>query len=147
MQRMRVWKLALGLLLPSVCMLGCGSEGTAPTAKVTGTVTYNGTPLEGVNVTFTPESGRPGLGTTDASGKFSVSTFSQGDGAVPGNHVVTITDAAPSVPEPMPGTPEAENYTPPEPRFPAKYSNPSTTTFKFEVKKGEKNDFALEMTD
>ena len=147
MQRMNVWTPALGLLFLGACVLGCTREGTARTAKVTGTVSYNGTPLEGANVTFTPANGRPGTGTTDASGKFSVSTFSQGDGAVPGNHVVTITDAAPSAPEPMPGTPEAENYQPPKPRFPAKYSDPSTTTFKFEVKKGEKNNFTLEMTD
>jgi len=137
---------ALGTAIVLVSVAGCGKPGTAPTVKVTGTVTYNGTPVAGASVGFLPDSGRPASGTTDAQGRFTLSTFAQGDGAVPGRHRVTISEPA-SESAPMPGTPEAENWTPPEPRFPAKYADPNTSGFTATVEKGGENDFTFDMTD
>ena len=125
---------------------GCGKAGTVPTAKVTGTVAYKGKAAEGAAVTFFPEQGRPASGATDAQGKFTVSTFASGDGAVLGKHKVTIADAAPVEPPPMPGMPGAENYKPPAPRYPAKYRDVGTTPLTAEVGKGT-NEFKFEMTD
>jgi len=137
----------LKLAMASVLVAGCGKAGTEPTAKVTGTVTYNGSPAEGAAVTFYPEQGRPASGVTDAQGKFTLSTFASGDGAVLSKHTVTIAEAASKEAPPMPGTPGAENYMPPAPRFPAKYADRSTTPFTATVEKGEKNEFTFDMTD
>lgn len=37
-----------------------------------------------------PVAGRPGYATTDTQGRFAVTTFRPGDGAVPGRHRVTL---------------------------------------------------------
>jgi hypothetical protein len=137
----------LVLVLALVLVAGCGKAGTEPTAKVTGTVTYNGARAAEAAVTFYPEQGRPASGVTDAEGAFTVSTFASGDGAVLGKHTVTIAEAASKEPPPMPGMPGAENYKPPAPRFPAKYADRSTTPFTATVEKGKKNEFTFDMTD
>jgi hypothetical protein len=103
----------MGIALAGVILLGagCGDTGTAPTAKVSGVVTFNGQPVEGASVVFTPAQGRPGTGVTDATGHFTISTFAAGDGAVPGEHTVAFAD---SKPQPMPEGPPAEDAKPPE---------------------------------
>ena len=135
--------LTLGVL---VLVLGCGSPGTVPTAEVTGTVTYNGAPVADASVGFIPASGRPASGITDASGKFTLSSFGEGDGAVPGQHKVAITPNA-SQPQPMPGTPEYEAAADAKPPFPERYGDPSTSGFTAQVKEGEVNNFTFDMKD
>ncbi|MFH1918977.1 MAG: carboxypeptidase-like regulatory domain-containing protein [Planctomycetota bacterium] len=138
-------RLGLGVVLVLVGVVGCGKPGTAPTVKVSGTVTYNGEPVQGASVAFIPENGRPASGTTDASGKFTLSTFESGDGAVLGKHTVTIaeTSEAPS------GEGEVDYSIPDESaaRFPAKYADPSTSDFTATVEKGGETDFTFDMTD
>lgn len=73
--------------------IGCGSstsvDGVVPTS---GTVTYQGTPVEGASVTFSPEmSGRACSGLTDESGRFEMTTLQPGDGAMPGKYTVLIS--------------------------------------------------------
>ena len=137
--------MRLGAVLVLVCVVGCGEPGTAPTVKVTGTVTYNGDPVEGASVAFIPESGRPASGTTDASGKFTLTTFKSGDGAVPGKHAVAITE--PSEDTNTEG--EVDYSLPDEPagRFPAKYTDPTTSGFTATVEEGGQTDFTFNMTD
>lgn len=75
--------LALGAM---VC-LGCGGAEGEPTYSVTGVVTLNGAPLEGVAVSFVPDgSGQSAVGVTDASGKYSLTTRMKDDGAVIGRY-------------------------------------------------------------
>jgi hypothetical protein len=72
---------------------GCG-DGTVKlgTVPVTGTVTQGGKPVEGAMVTFSPDGrGHAAAGTTDASGKFSLTTQISGDGAVPGTYKVMVS--------------------------------------------------------
>jgi len=72
-----------------------GCSGGVPTGAVTGTVTLDGEPLENAMVTFTPVGGgRSTVGTTDASGKYTLS-FRGESGALLGEHKVSIT----SIPE------------------------------------------------
>jgi hypothetical protein len=138
-------KLGLFVLLAAlVWVSGCGESGVAPTVKATGIVTYKGQGLSGVNVTFTPDKGRSATGTTDPAGKFTLSTFKTGDGAVEGTHKVAIT---PSGTEPMPGTPEAAKAGAAKPEFPTKYRDPSQSGLTATVKKGAENNFKLELTD
>ena len=49
---------------------GCGGS-DIPTAAVTGTITINGEPVEGIEVTFVPDAKiRPSVGLTDAQGRY-----------------------------------------------------------------------------
>ena len=80
----------LGSLLLGLALSGCGPRNPA-TAKVEGVVTLDGEPIEGAAVVFTPSDGRMATGATDSSGRFILSTFKQGDGAVLGQHRVTVS--------------------------------------------------------
>ena len=81
-----------------VVVAGCsGGPAVDPNRPATvdagGTVTYNGQPLEGATVAFLPKTPTdPGAsGRTDAAGKFKLTAFAPGDGAVPGSYLVTIS--------------------------------------------------------
>lgn len=71
-------------------LVGCNNSGTLP---VTGKVTKDGQPVAGALVTFQPQSaeGKPASGTTDDSGAYKLTTFVNGDGALPGSYKVTVT--------------------------------------------------------
>lgn len=137
----------MGLVASVVLFVGCGGTGGTATVKVTGTVTYGGKALSGVNVTFTPEKGRPAGGTTDSSGRFSLTTVNPGDGAVEGNHTVTITPGPATAPPPMPGTPEARRAGAARPPFPARYSDPRKSGLNASVKRGGSSEFTFELRD
>lgn len=81
------------LAVTAAILAGCSSGGSRPaTAPVSGTVTLNGQPLEGATVVFMGEgASQAASGKTDASGKYQLTTFEPNDGAVIGNHQVTIT--------------------------------------------------------
>ncbi len=70
---------------------GCGGKGGL--VAVRGVVTLDGQPVEGASVTFSPEedSGKAAGGLTDSEGVFDLTTFSEGDGALPGDYRVTVT--------------------------------------------------------
>lgn len=81
----------VGLLaFGAVVVAGCRPAGSVPTVPASGRLVYAGRPLAGIDVVFTPAHGRRGFATTDADGRFSISTFARGDGAVPGRHRVTL---------------------------------------------------------
>ncbi|NLX95025.1 MAG: carboxypeptidase regulatory-like domain-containing protein [Rhodopirellula sp.] len=81
---------------------GCHS-GRPETVAVTGTVTYRGQPVEGATVTFYADKNRPAYGTTDAAGRFQLTTFSPNDGVVAGTHKVTIVKLKPVAARNAPG--------------------------------------------
>jgi len=91
--------LALVCFVSVGLTVGCGST-NPETIAVTGRVTCQGKPVAGLLVQFTPQGeglpGKPAGGTTDADGKFSLSTYKDDDGAVVGLHQVAV----------MPNTPE-----------------------------------------
>ncbi|MCH5377819.1 MAG: carboxypeptidase-like regulatory domain-containing protein [Planctomycetes bacterium] len=140
--------VAGGSVLLSIALLvGCGGASTPSTSKVTGTVKYNNAPLANVNVTFTPQEGRPATGTTDAEGHFQLTTFEVDDGAVPGMHRVTITPGPSSEPPPMPESPEQAKAAPPAAPFPAKYMHPDQSGLTANVESGKSCEFTFELTD
>lgn len=139
----RVWLVAsVGLCVGAI---GCGRSGQFPTAKVTGTVTVNGKPVEGAILTFYPEAGKTAkaeagkaaMGITDAQGKFELSTYRQGDGAVVGKHRVSIVGKE--------GRAEMGNaatkFT-----IPTKYHFPHTSGLNQEIKSGD-NKVDLPLTE
>ncbi len=74
-------------------LAGCGGVADRPKLhRVTGVVTLDGNPVEGANVNFsTAKSPRVASGVTDADGNYLLTTFNTDDGALEGEHAVTIT--------------------------------------------------------
>ena len=88
--------LFLRLLLctfAALTLAGCGGDGRRlDTVPVSGVVRVNGQAMEGAVVTFSPQGdGHAASGTTDASGKYTLTTEISGDGAVPGSYQVMVT--------------------------------------------------------
>lgn len=121
---------------------------------MTGTVTFNGAAVEGATVSYVPEeetTGKGASGVTDAAGKYTLSTFANGDGAVPGRYQVTVvkveqsTAAAPQgavvkgeydadyVPPDIDAPPPA----PPKKLLPEKYGDYTRSGISQEVVEGE----------
>jgi hypothetical protein len=85
--------MALLILLVSagiVSLLGCGGSDAPPLGRVSGRVTVNGQPVEGITVMFQPDNGRPSLGTTNADGYYELRYTADLRGAVVGNHTVRV---------------------------------------------------------
>ena len=83
----------LGLLVFALLFTGCGPA-TLPVVHVTGKVTFEGKPVEGASVTFSPmdSEGRLASGLTDVQGEFLLLT--QGatkNGCLPGSYRVTVS--------------------------------------------------------
>jgi hypothetical protein len=145
---------------------GCGGKdpGRPETAKVTGTVKYNGNTVAGATVTFVPAAsldrhnqaeGKAAFAMTDDSGAYSLRTFDPDDGALPGSYIVTVTKfpsaSAASVPDVdssdyNPDDSEAPPA-PPKNELPAKYETIKTSDLKAEVKSGTENVVPLELKD
>lgn len=85
-----------GALAMVACAMtaGCGWGGFR-TAEVTGTVTIDGVPRDGLLVQFAPDDGQqtnlpPGFGYTNAEGKYRVFRPGSRSGAVVGRHNVQV---------------------------------------------------------
>ncbi len=144
-----------------VIILGCGGgSGENPAAvPVSGTVTLGGQPVEGAQVVFSPTGGEgnAAAGTTDATGKYSLTTGAAGDGAVPGSYRVAITKVEGATQPGTTGMSEEESRAAhynqaaggdaegPKDLLPAKYKSADTSGLKAEVQAGQENrfDFAL----
>ncbi|MHB0958088.1 MAG: carboxypeptidase-like regulatory domain-containing protein [Pirellulaceae bacterium] len=157
------WSLAAGLLL----FVGCGEKSIVDTVPVTGLVTLDGAPVAGATVSFSPteKTGRAAVGTTDASGKFTLTTINPGDGAAPGTYGVMITKMAASSAAPWQDprssggklTPEqekevreqmasGEKAVAPQSELPQKYASVESSGFTATVSKDKTNDFTFAMT-
>ncbi len=147
------WITLVTLAAGLVCLNGCGPS-RPTTVPVDGTVTLDGEPLEGASVVFTPEGeGKVAVGTTDSAGKFTLTTYTPGDGAVVGTHKVTVRKTAGGGEEPS-AAPESEDAEDAEALeaplmgedvgataeaewiTPKKYSNPASTPLTVEVERG-----------
>lgn len=80
------------ILVLMLCVAGCGGPARPAMAPVKGKVLLDNAPIEGAAVMFVPSGGgRPALGSTNAAGEFELMTFATGDGALLGEHKVSIT--------------------------------------------------------
>jgi hypothetical protein len=130
------------LLLASLLLAaGCGS-GRPKCIAVSGIVTYRGKPVETAIVTFFPKNTRPATGWTDAQGRFTLRTFSTGDGVVLGDHIVCVTkkivDAKTKKNDPYPKATSV---------LPDRYGTPVTSPLKATVTADGPNDFRFDLTD
>ncbi len=127
---------------------GCGGEagGQQETAPVQGSVTYNGQPLTTGTVFFVPEGGGPTAeGQVREDGTFELTTYEEGDGAVPGQHGVMI-HAERELEEVLPEDEDPDN--PPDPQLiPAKYSSVETSGLTATVTVDGENTVKFELQD
>lgn len=73
-------------------VVGCtGSSDRPELGLVTGVVTVDGEPVEGLLVTFIPDAGRPSSGVTDVLGQYELEYVGASMGAKLGHHQVRIT--------------------------------------------------------
>src|SRR5689334_14417891 len=89
----RKFFLPLTPFLSLLVAVGCADKPDRPrVVPVKGRVLYNGQPLAGAHVTFTNGAAkRSAYARTDADGKFTLTTFEPGDGAVPGKQQVSVS--------------------------------------------------------
>jgi hypothetical protein len=144
-----------------VVLAGCGSG--APrlaTVPVSGSVKYKGQPVSGALVSFASVGApRTATGLTNAQGEFKLTTVNTDDGAVAGEHTITITKST-AVPTDLPKSPEeyakamqgTKAAKPPgadstSGALPSKYSDPGLSGLKRTVVAGESNVFNIELTD
>ena len=136
----RSW-LAVVVLMLSAALSGCGDD-ALPLTEAGGAVTLAGAPVAGASVVFRPAAGPSAMGQTDAAGRFVLSTYEPGDGAVIGTHTVTIVPASAGVAL-VPGQPPA----PPLPAgaaIPPRYARPESSGLAAEIQ-ASANDFAFDL--
>jgi hypothetical protein len=146
-------------LLIATLAAGCG-EGGPKLLPASGTVTYQGKPLEGALVSFLGQGNVLGSGTTDAAGKYTISTLGR-PGAIPGKNQVAITKQSGAQgltkdagPPPTPPSPEeiqakmkaAMSGAKVKNQLPEKYADPAQSGFTAEVAPG-KSTFDFTLTD
>ena len=144
-------------------MHGCGGPERPETAPVTGQVTVNGKPLEKGTIQFIPTNGRLAMGQI-VKGNYSLTTFEENDGALLGNHVVTVTAMEVSRNKKLPKFEPPADATPSRIRVleaewlerhggrikvkwhaPEKYSDSRTSPLTAEISPGENvKDFSIE---
>ena len=114
----------------------------ARTAPTSGRITFRGQPVAGGQITFYPEpigSGRQAIGAIGPDGRYTLTTFDHGDGALLGRHRVTIK--AVRVKDSLSAEKAAEEMRlghdlGVEWLVPKKYSRPETSPLTAEVKRG-----------
>jgi hypothetical protein len=140
--RKRSLALAAGLYCTLTLMfIGCG-DGRAERVPVTGTVVYRGQPVAGAEVMFMSKSGRPARAITDERGRFELSSYATGDGAILGEHTVLVVKKV----EANPGRTK-NPYAPTRDVLPVRYGSPKDSGLTANVEKGAENDFAFELKD
>lgn len=84
----------IGLMACCLSIMGCGGE--MKVAPVSGTVTLDGAPLDGVSVVFEPQDGgRPSFGVTDQSGRYTLDYSMHEQGAEVGPCIVKVSTPQP----------------------------------------------------
>jgi len=90
MRKFFLFSCPLLLLLPLLAGCGSGPADQPEVAEVKGTILIDGAPKENLQVTFTPESGRPSQGITDGEGRYVLSYNGSVAGAKIDQHKVQI---------------------------------------------------------
>ncbi len=144
-------------LIATIGISGCGGGPADPDrpdlTKVTGTVSYKSAPVEGATVAYANETigGKPAFGITDVNGKFSLTTFEDADGAIPGPYKVTITKMEKVISKALPtDDPKYDpNYVDPPAKslLPDKYAQVSTSGLSATVGQEPMTDVKFDLVD
>jgi len=133
----RLSGLAAGLAL-ILAVAGCsGDPDMVAAVPASGTVTFKGKPLETGTVQFVPTKGRGAVGTIK-DGKFTLTTYKENDGAVPGQHTVTVA-AYKEV--------KVKGETEPQQVLivPEKFANPASSGIVIDIPSGGKEDIVISL--
>jgi hypothetical protein len=133
--------LALILVIGAMAS-GCSRKSGMETAPVSGQVTYRGKAVPTGTVMFVPGAGPAATGEISSDGRYKLTTYSAGDGAVIGTHKVTIT-ALQGMGDVLP---EQRNATPP-PLVPAKYLDGEKSGLVADVKPKTNNEVNFDLKD
>lgn len=143
--------ITLGLVVMAGCEPAAPKREGPPTYPVSGVVTQGGAPVAGATVRFELADGsNASTGRTDDQGKYTLSTFSAGDGALAGDYRVTVVKmeggGSEAVSEDDPnytGAPEAEAEA--KNVLPEKYASVETSGLTATVAEGPNTcDFTLD---
>jgi hypothetical protein len=153
MRRITLVALVFPAFLLSVAACGPAGGRRPELGKVSGKVTYKGKPIAKGEVIFTPSkdkggaSGQVATGTIESDGSYSLTTFDTGDGAILGQHVVTVIVPSQDLRELNKPRPDGSiPYILPKGGVPEKYSNVDTSPFRYTVDPGQ-NTINLELKD
>lgn len=146
---------ALSMTL-AAALAGCGGDrGDRPdTHPVSGVIKFKGTPVEGANVTFAPvnaSDGAAAFGVTGTDGRYELTTFESGDGAVAGDYQVTVK----KIDQPAAAQEESDDRTPdtgrrpaaPKNLLPAKYAAAATSGLTAGVTEDGENTFDFDLQE
>ena len=145
--------LCLFLLVSLMGFPGCKKNTTIKTDVVTGVVTMNGSPLVGAMVSFLPvDSGNSAIGTTDATGKYTLQTLlgAADAGTTPGDYIVTISkkENRPTGQQEWSESAGAmEDIMAGHELVPAKFTSKSSTPLKATVVGGQANSFDFDVSN
>ncbi len=138
----------IGAVVLCGIIAGCGSGGYVrqreSTVAAAGVLLFQGKPLEYFQVMLTPETGTSAVGVTDEQGKFSLGTNQPGDGALAGQHKVSVVYIGP----PGGSYDGINDFSPPPPpkvKIPAKYGNAATSPVRVEIPKNGNKDLKIEL--
>ena len=145
----RRWFLLL-IMIVLVSAVGCGRKGP-PHAPVVGTIRYQGQPVIGANVAFTPveKGGRSATGITDEQGSYRLETLGLGEGALVGKHLVCVglRGAPPPLSPKESQLPEmAQRRQLGKPLIPIKYFTPEKSGLSAEVANVSENRLDFNLT-
>jgi hypothetical protein len=139
-----------------VVVCGCGGDqpGAAPAknvVNVSGTLTYQGKPLENFSISFVPadEGKHTAFGMTDSSGNFKLGTNLPGDGAAVGKYKIGVTYSGPTdvSDSSVTASPIDDVKQMPKPpvKIPAHYADPETSQMTQDVPPGGLTDLKIDL--
>jgi hypothetical protein len=91
MQSPNSFHIAASFAVFCTILVGCTQQSGPPLAKVFGTVTLDGQPVQNAGLEFIAEAGGVAYGKTDASGRYQMSFGASRTGAIIGKNRVRIT--------------------------------------------------------
>ena len=121
----RHWTLAASLALVVIAGCGGGDADELPTVRVSGTLTVEGKPASKGVVHFHPAKGRAATGIVK-DGKFTLTTYTEGDGAIPGKTQVSV--------EVVEEVPTKDGDTTVKSLIPPKFMNPAQSGIQFDLR-------------
>lgn len=149
-RRCAVGALSLGLVL---ILVGCGGDRDKPKlGKVSGKVTYKGKPVSSGHIVFTPSTGKGGetgqtaTGEIESDGSYTMTTFNTGDGAILGQHVVTVQLSDTDYKSPQPKADGTIDYVMPKSLGPKKYTSTESSPLRCTVEEGSMT-FDIDLKD
>ena len=141
----------LGVALLLLAVVGCGG---APydVAPAGGRVTLDGEPFTGASVMFAPVAtdsykvGKPAFARLEPDGAFELSTYGRNDGAVVGEHRVTLYRIHGETEQRKPGKPSLDDLKRKRPSGPLETWEEVAVPGKIVVSADRENSFEIELT-